>query len=154
MRLCVFLSILHIFYVFTVNEVLIHFKNVAVFAFILHHIYIYAKLLTCVVYLQSSFTGVKQSLWFIWKVIYIYLYFRTNIVEKTLEKLSVTFGKKFVWKFSATAHGKGLVDDAGGNVKQLVQQKCMSKGKDSVVVQDAFTFADEAKKLMKETEVI
>ena len=131
-----------------------HFKNVAVFAFILHHIYIYAKLLTCVVYLQSSFTGVKQSLWFIWKVIYIYLYFRTNIVEKTLEKLSVTFGKKFVWKFSATAHGKGLVDDAGGNVKQLVQQKCMSKGKDRVVVQDAFTFADEAKKLMKETEVI
>ena len=34
-KLCV-LSILHIFYVFTVNEVLMHFKNVAVFAFILH----------------------------------------------------------------------------------------------------------------------
>ena len=28
-----------------------------------------------------------------------------------MERLSVTFGKKLVWKFSA-----GVVDDAGGNV--------------------------------------
>ena len=30
----------------------------------------------------------------------------------------------------------------------------MSIGKDRVIVQDAFTFANEVKKLMKETEVI
>ena len=42
------------------------------------------------------------------------------------------------------------VDGVGGNVKQLVHQKSMSKEKDRVVVQDAFTFTNEAKKLMKE----
>ena len=47
-----------------------------------------------------------------------------------------------------------MVDDLVGNVKQLVHQKTMSKGKDWVVVQKAFTFAIEAKNLMKETEVI
>ena len=46
------------------------------------------------------------------------------------------------------------MDGAGGNVKQLVRQKTKSKGKDRVVVQDTFTFANEAKKLTKETEVI
>ena len=74
-----------------------------------------------------------------------------------MERLSVTFGKKFLWKFSATSHGKGVMDGVGSNVKQLVLQKTMSKGscdKDRVVVRDAFTFANSAKKLMKNVEVI
>ena len=71
-----------------------------------------------------------------------------------MERLSVKFGKKFIWKFSATSHGKGVVDGVVGNNKQLVRQKTISKGKDRVVVQNVFTFANEAKKLMKETEVI
>lgn len=50
----------------------------------------------------------------------------------------------------ATSQGKGVVDSVGGNVKQLVRQKTMSKEKDRLVAQDAFTFADETKKLMKE----
>ena len=44
---------------------------------LLPYIYIdtYAKLLTCIVRLRSSFTGVKRLLWFIWKnYIYIYIY--------------------------------------------------------------------------------
>ena len=49
---------------------------------------------------------------------------------KTLENRSVTFGKKFEWKFSVTSHGKGVVDNLVGNVKQLVHQKTTSKGKD------------------------
>ena len=71
-----------------------------------------------------------------------------------MERLPVTFGKRFVWKFSARSHGEGVVDGVSGNVKQLVRQKTMSEGKDRVVVQDTFIFANEAKKLMKETEVI
>lgn len=50
----------------------------------------------------------------------------------------------------ATSQGKGVVDSVGVNVKQLVRQKTMSKEKDRLVAQDAFTFADETKKLMKE----
>ena len=71
-----------------------------------------------------------------------------------MQRLSVTFGKKYVCKFSAISHGKGVVDGVDGNVKQLVRQKTKSRGKDRVVVQDTFTFANEAKKLTKETEVI
>ena len=46
-----------------------HFKVSVEFAFILH---IHAKLLNCIVCLQSYFTGVKRLLWFIRKN-YIYL---------------------------------------------------------------------------------
>ena len=50
------------------------------------HIYIdtYAKLLTCIVRLRSSFTGAKRLLWFIWKnyiyiyIIYIYIYIKLD----------------------------------------------------------------------------
>ena len=80
------------------------------------------------------------------------LIFQYKYTTKTMERLSVTFGKKFVWKFSVTSHGKGVVDGVGGNVKQLVHQETMSNGKDRVFVQDAFTFAKEAKKSMKEME--
>ena len=38
------------------------------------------------------------------------------------------------------------MDGVGGNVKQLVHPKTMSKGKDRVFVQDAPTFANEARK--------
>ena len=48
--------------------------------------------------------------------------------------------------YCATSDGKGVVDGAGGNVKQLLCQETMSKEKYRVVVQDAFTFAKKAKK--------
>ena len=64
-QIVVYSQTLYIFYMFTVNKVLIHFKILVVFAFILHiYIYTYTKLLTCIVCLQSSFTGVKWLLWF------------------------------------------------------------------------------------------
>ena len=47
-----------------------HSKILIVFAFILYiYIYNYAKLLTCIVCLLSSFTGVKRLLWFKWKLL-------------------------------------------------------------------------------------
>ena len=39
------------------------------------YIYTYSKLLTCIVCLRSSFTGVKRLLWFIWRIIYLLLKF-------------------------------------------------------------------------------
>ena len=57
--------------------------------------------------------------------------------------------KPFIWKFSATSHGKGVVDGVRGKVKSTVRRKVMSKGKDSLVVQDCESFVQAAKKLMK-----
>ena len=58
-----------------------------------------------------------------------------------------------MWKFSATSHGKG-VDGIGGKVKSTVRRKVMSKGKDSLVVQDCESFVQAAKKLLKSTSII
>ena len=45
------------------------------------YIYTYAKLLTFIVYLRSLFTGVKQLLWFIWKIIYIHTIYIYGIMK-------------------------------------------------------------------------
>ena len=71
-----------------------------------------------------------------------------------MESLSRVHGKEFVWKFSATSHGKGIVDGVGGNVKPTVRQKSMSKGKDKVIVQDSKSFAEAASKLISTTKII
>ena len=46
--------------------------------------------------------------------------FKNRYTRKLMEGLSETFNKEFVWKFSATSHGKGVVDGVGGNVKSCV----------------------------------
>ena len=61
---------------------------------------------------------------------------------------------KYQLHLARNLYGNGVVDGADGNVKQLLHQKTMNKGKDRVVVQDAFTFTNEVRKLMKEAEVI
>ena len=50
-------------------------------------------------------------------------------MQHLIQKLSAIYNKPFVWKFSATAHGKGVVDGVGGRVKSLVHKKVMSLGK-------------------------
>ena len=59
-----------------------------------------------------------------------------------------------MWKFSANLHGKGVVDGVGGKVKSMVKRKVMSKGKDSLVVQDCKSFVQAAKNLLKSTSII
>ena len=71
-----------------------------------------------------------------------------------MERLSMKYRKEFVWKFSATSHGKGVVDGVGGNVKLTVRRKSMSKCANRIVVQDAKSFASAAKELVAETEII
>ena len=71
-----------------------------------------------------------------------------------METLSKKHAKLFMWKFSATSHGKGVVDGVGGKVKSMVRRKVMSKGKDSLVVQDCESFVQAAKKLLKSTSII
>ena len=64
------------------------------------------------------------------------------------------YAKPFLWKFSITSHGKGVVDGVGGKVKSTVRRKVMSKGRDSVVVQDCESFVQAAKELLKSTRII
>ena len=50
-----------------------------------------------------------------------------------METLSKRYATPIMWKFSATSHGKGVVDGVGGKVKSTVRRKVLSKGKDSLV---------------------
>ena len=75
--------------------------------------------------------------------IYMHISWFTYILKqttKTLERLLITFDKKFV------RHGKRLGDDIVGNVIQLVHQKSVIKRKNRVIVQDAFKETDERTK--------
>ena len=70
-----------------------------------------------------------------------------------MDKFSTKYNKRFLWKFSATSHGKGVVDGIGGNVKSIVQSQSMGKRKDKIIVQDAKSFYQVASKAMNATEV-
>ena len=80
--------------------------------------------------------------------------FKNKFMRHLIEKLSLKYNKTFTWKFSATSHGKGVVDGIGGKVKSTVRRKVMSQGKNRILVQDAKSFADAASKLMTSTKII
>ena len=75
-------------------------------------------------------------------------------MKHILVMLSTKYSKEFVWKFSATSHGKGVVDGVGGNVKSIVRRKSMSKGSNHIIVQDSLSFAEAAKCLVPETTTV
>ena len=75
-------------------------------------------------------------------------------MQHLIQKLSAIYNKPFVWKFSASAHGKGVVDGVGGWVKSLVHKKVMLFGKNQNIVQDAESFCKLAKQLNQQTTVI
>jgi hypothetical protein len=77
--------------------------------------------------------------------------FKNKFTMKLLHQLSVMFKKKFTWKFSATSHGKGVVDGIGGRAKSLVRQKVMSQSSERTIVQSPKDFADTARILMPKT---
>ena len=70
-------------------------------------------------------------------------------MQHLIQKLSAIHNKPFVWKFSATTHGKGVVDGVGGWVKSLVHKKIMSLGKN--IVPNAESFCKLAKQLNQQT---
>ena len=80
--------------------------------------------------------------------------FENKFMRHLMETLLKKYAKSFMWKFSATSHGKGVVDRVGGKVKSTVRRKVMNKGKDSLVVQDCEGFVQAAKKLLKSTSII
>ena len=59
-----------------------------------------------------------------------------------------------MWKLSATAHGKGVVDGVGGQVKSLVHKKVMLLGKNQSIAQDVEHFCKLAKQLNQATTAI
>ena len=70
-----------------------------------------------------------------------------------IQKLSAIYNKPFVWRFSVTAHDKGVVDGVGGRVKLLVHKKVMLLGKDQSIVQDAESFC-KLKQLNQQTMIL
>ena len=49
--------------------------------------------------------------------------FKNQFMCLLVQKLSSNCQKKFSWKFSATSHGKGVVDGVGGRVKSVAHAK-------------------------------
>ena len=80
--------------------------------------------------------------------------FKNKFMRHLMETPSKKYAKPFMWKFSATSHGKGVEDGVCGKVKSKVRRKVMSNGKDSLVVQDYKSFVQAAKKLLKSTSII
>ena len=79
--------------------------------------------------------------------------FKNKYMCHLMDKFSTNNNKRFLWKFSATSHGKGVVDGIGGNVKSIVQSQSMGKRKDKIIVQDAKSLYQVAKKAMNATDV-
>ena len=69
-----------------------------------------------------------------------------------MNKFSTKYNQRFLWKFSATSHGKGVVDGIGGNVKSIVKCQSMGKRNDKIIVQDTKAFYQVASKAMNATE--
>ena len=78
--------------------------------------------------------------------------FKNKYKVHLLEQLLARFKKKFIWKFTAKSLGKGVVGGIRGNVKFLVRSTSMSESK-PVIVQDATSFFEVTKKVMKKTEI-
>ena len=74
--------------------------------------------------------------------------------RELIQNLSLKYNKPFTWKFSATSHGKGVVDGVGGKVNSTIWHKVMGQGKDRLIVQDAESFASAAKKVISSTKII
>ena len=70
-----------------------------------------------------------------------------------MENLSNKYDKPFVWKFSATSHGKGVVDGVGGKIKSSVRRKVMGKG-ERIIVQDCESFVETAKTLVQKLYIL
>ena len=79
--------------------------------------------------------------------------FKNKYMCHLLDKCSTKYNKRFLWKFSATSHGKEVVDGIGGNVKSIVHSQSMGKRNDQNIVQDAKSFCQVARKAMNATEV-
>ncbi|KAK3755434.1 hypothetical protein RRG08_008009 [Elysia crispata] len=82
--------------------------------------------------------------------------FKNKFCVKMLDMLKKEFkltNTKLQWNYSATSHGKGIVDGIGGRAKSLVRKAVMSK-RNKVVVQSAHDFAEIAKSLMEKTVVV
>ena len=80
--------------------------------------------------------------------------FKNKYMCFLIQELSKKHGKPFIWKFSATSHGKGVVGGVGRKIKLSVQKKVMSLGKDRPTVHDSESFANLANELSKSTSII
>ena len=63
--------------------------------------------------------------------------FNNQFMWQLIEDLSRPYKKKIIWKFSATSHGKGIIDGISGTVTSNVRHQVMSMKKDRPIIQDS-----------------
>ena len=78
--------------------------------------------------------------------------FKNQFMRQLIGDLSLQFKKKFIWKFPATSHDKGVIDGIGCNVKSNERHQVMSMKKDRPILQDPESFAELAQKLVPNTK--
>lgn len=79
--------------------------------------------------------------------------FKNKFMCRFLVYLSKKYDRKFSWKYTATSHGKGVVDGIGGLAKSMVLKEVFSKHGE-VVVQSPKDFFFVAKRLLSKTKVL
>ena len=79
--------------------------------------------------------------------------FKNRFMVHTIQKLSKKHNKKWAWKYTATSHGKGVVDGVGGRAKSLVKVLSKAKGNMSCNVENSLDFYNVSKKLLSKTSV-
>ena len=79
--------------------------------------------------------------------------FKNRFMQQLIDNLSLQYKKKFIRKFSATSHGKGVIDGIGRNVKSNVRCKVTTMKKDRPIVQESESFAEFAQKLAPSTKI-
>ncbi|KAG1652592.1 Craniofacial development protein 2 [Nymphon striatum] len=72
------------------------------------------------------------------------------IMERSIEYQQPVF----TITFSATSHGKGIIDGIGGRAKYLVRHKVISKSSTPLIIQNSQDFANAANQLMEKTTIV
>ena len=72
----------------------------------------------------------------------IFSEFKNQFMWQLIENLSRAYKKKIIWKFSATSHGKGVINGTSSNVTSNVRQQVMSLKKDRPIIQDSESSAE------------
>ena len=81
--------------------------------------------------------------------------FRNQFITRKLQYLlSQHLNLPVSWKYFATSHGKGIVDDLCGAAKARVREQVRNKGKGSIVVQSSVDFAIVVPKLLRNVKII
>ena len=76
------------------------------------------------------------------------------LVLSFLKYLAEKCQKKFIWKYFATSHGKGVCDGVGGRIKSLVRLAVTSKKSKRTIIHNSEDLLTTANPLTCKTQIL